>query len=97
MAVGYPVTTTDINNTAGRLSAGLRDAFLAVVTFEAWLLATPDATLLAAPYSMAQADINILKSAFSDMNQLNNIRLGTVNLAVAKDFTTFAKQLTGIN
>lgn len=96
MSAGYQVSLTDLNNTAGRLSVALRQAFLDIVTFKTWLDAQTDAVLLAAPIAMAQADINLLRSAFADHKQLNDIRTGAANLSVAKDFTTFAKQLTGV-
>jgi hypothetical protein len=37
-----------------------------------------------------------LKSAFTDLNQLNEIYYGRQTLTTAKDFTTFAKLLVGL-
>lgn len=73
---------------AKRIDAALKD----VQEQKAWLDGISDATLLAAPFSCVQADIDVLRSAFNDMNQLATIYLGTANLAVAKDFRAFAKQ-----
>lgn len=96
MSAGYQVALADVNNTAGRLSVALRQAFADIINFKTWLDAQTDAVLLAAPIGMAQADINTLRSAFNDHKQLNDIRTGLATLATAKDFTTFAKQLTGV-
>jgi hypothetical protein len=96
VAAGYQVVLADVNNTAGRLTVALRDAFIDVVTFKTWLDSQTDAVLLAAPIGMVQADINILRSAMADLKQLNDIRTSAANLAVAKDFMAFAKQLTGV-
>jgi hypothetical protein len=96
VAAGYQVALADINNTAGRVVVEVREAFSHVITFKTWLDAIPDATLTSAPISMAQADVNVLRSAFNDLKQLNDIRTGLATLATSKDFTTFAKQLTGV-
>ena len=96
MSAGYQVSLADLNNTAGRLTVAVRDAFTDIVTFKTWLDAQTDAVLLAAPIGMVQADINVLRSAMADLKQLNDIRTAAANLSVAKDFMAFAKQLTGV-
>jgi hypothetical protein len=96
MAAGYQVTLADINNTAGRICVATRVAFADVVTFKTWLDSKTDNVLTGAPINMVQADLDVLRSAFVDLNQLNNIRVGSVNLVTAKDFTAFSKQLTGV-
>jgi len=73
----------------------LEDWIVRIERFQTYLVATVDATLLAAPYSYSQAEINLLKSAYTDMTQLIAIYRGTQNLSVAKDFRTFTKQLIG--
>lgn len=95
MAAGYQVTLADVNNNAGRVAIALRKAFEDVVVYKTWLDATTDGVLTGAPINMLQADVNILRSAFVDLNQLNDIRIGNTNLLIAKDFRAFAKQLTG--
>lgn len=96
MSAGYQPTTTDVNNTLGRMHVALRQAFADLVTFKVWLDAQSDTVLKTAPFTFVQADVDLMRSALADDIQLNNIRLGTANLTVAKDFTAFAKQLTGI-
>lgn len=95
MSVGIFPTKAQIDSTSGSLVLSLDDFFAKVDRFQTYLLATPDATLLAAPYSYAQAEINLLKSSFTDLAQLAAIYRNQQNLAVAKDFRAFGKQLIG--
>ena len=93
MSVGFPTSKTDIDARAGQLALQLRDTLRQIQLFEAYLVATPDATLITAGY--IQAEVNTLKSAYSDLDQLRTIYEGGANLSVAKDFRTFAKLLVG--
>lgn len=96
MAVGPAYTAVDLNNTGFQIAQQLYSAILHVDQFAQWLAATPDATLLAAPYNMIQADINILKSAFAtDGAKLVAIFRGTQTQATTYDFRTFIKQFVG--
>lgn len=95
MSVGIFPSKASIDATAGSLVISLDDFFIKVDRFRTYLLATSDATLLAAPYSYAQGEIDILKSAFGDLAQLAAIYRNQQNLAVAKDFRSFAKLLIG--
>jgi hypothetical protein len=92
---GYIATGLDVNNRAGNVAIHLRDALDDAAAFKAWLDTKTDGVLLAAPFSLPQADIDTIRSAMSDLNQLNTIYTGAANLSVAKDFRTFAKLLTG--
>lgn len=92
---GIIITGNEINTQSGQITRSLFTAFDQIKKFQVWLAATPDATLLAVPYNMTQADINSIKSSFTDLNQLATIFDGTASLAVAKDFRTFSKTLIG--
>ena len=96
MSVGFPTSKNDIDSRAGTLAVQLRDAFLGVQRFQAFLVATPDATLTAAPYNYTAGEVASMKSAYSDLDQLRTIYEGTATLGSVKDFRTFAKQLTGV-
>lgn len=95
MSAGVQLDKGIVNGTVGSVVADLHRAFGRLVQTKSWLDSVPDATLLAAPYGFVQADIDDLRSAFSDLNQLNTIYQGGAALAVAKDFRTFAKRLYG--
>jgi len=97
MSVGIVPTKDQIDNNGGSLLKNLDDALARCERLQTWLLATPDATLQAAPYSYSSQEVATLKSAFSDIAQLATIYRGTANLAVAKDFRQFAKLLWGFN
>lgn len=96
MSVGIIPDKGAIDNTSGSLCRDLNNLFGRIVAFDAWLDGQPDADLISA-YGYSQADVDRLKSAFSDLAQLQTIYTGAANLANAKDFRTFAKLLAGFN
>lgn len=87
----YTVDKTTIAGRAGSLFQQCDATFLRVQQFKAFLDTIPDATLISA-YGFVQADIDVLRSALADLEQLRTIYQGAANLAVAKDFRAFAKQ-----
>lgn len=90
-----PVYTTDkntINGRIGALSQQVDAAFLRIQQFKVWMDSLSDATLIST-YGYGQADLDVIRSAVADLDQLRTIYQGTVNLAVAKDFRTFDKLL----
>ena len=96
MAVGNPKTLVDWNSRAGNLAVQLREILRGVQNFYQSLNATPDADLLAQGF--AQGDINILRSAVTDANDLAIIfNNGTsAYLTGTHDYTAFIKQLYGV-
>ena len=94
MAIGMQQTKGQIDSTAG-LFVQLQNVFDQIERVQTFLLATPDATLQAAPYGYTAGEVAQLKSAFTDAVQLIGIYKGTQILAVAKDFRTFSKLLVG--
>lgn len=87
----YSTDRNSLNNRAGDLFKTVDSTFLRVQQFKTFLDTIADATLISA-YGYVQADIDVLRSALTDIEQLRTIYQGTVNLAVAKDFRAFAKQ-----
>lgn len=88
-----PVYTTDkltINSRLAGISIGLDRSLLQIQQFKVWLDSLSDATLIAT-YGYVQGDLDIIRSAVADLDQLRTIYQGSVNLAVAKDFRTFDK------
>jgi hypothetical protein len=94
MAVGLPTNKLDIDSKAGSIAVRLRDVFQEIQYTQAWLAGQVDSDLIALGYT--QAEVNTLKSAMADLDQLRTIFIGSANLATAKDFRTFAKRLTGL-
>jgi hypothetical protein len=100
MAVGDQPTHAEINATALQVVRQVYQASVNVQRFQAYLNATTDAAIIALPTggatALVQADVTLLKSAISDLNQLMvTIFTGAGNLASAKDFRTFAGQILG--
>ena len=97
MSVGFPQTLNDLNSRAGSLSVAMREQMKSVQTFQNEIAAITDATFLGAPYSMSQADINTLRSAIGDLNDLANVYLGVTSTHVTGtyNYQTFSKLLWG--
>ena len=93
MALGYPVTKNSVDSQAGLVALTLRTNFDAIRHFKIWLDTQLDGTLTGMGYSAGE--VAQLRSAVGDMDQLRTIYEGGAALAVAKDFRTFAKLLTG--
>ena len=93
MPVGFPTAKGDVDSRAGQLSLQLRDTFTQIQTFAAWLATQTDANLITLGY--VQGEVNTLRSAITDLDQLRTIFQGGAALASAKDFRTFSKLLTG--
>lgn len=91
MAV-YTIDKNTVNARVGSLAQQVDGALLRIQQFKLFLDTIPDATLISA-YGYVQADIDVIRSSLVDLEQLRTIYQGTANLAVAKDFRAFAKQL----
>lgn len=87
----YVFDRTVANQRAGQLFAQLDATFLRVQQFKAFLDQISDANLNSL-YGYVQGDIDILRSALGDIEQLRSIYQGGATLGVAKDFRAFAKQ-----
>ena len=95
MAAGYPSARADIDARAGTLVVTLRNTFDEVARFKAFLDATPDADLEAAPRNYTATEVAQLKSAFSDLAVLGAVFRGEASSDVY-DYRTFAKLLVGV-
>ena len=94
MSVGLPVTKDEIDTRAGDLSRTFQRAFGDVVTMQSFLVATPNADLVALGYT--DDEVASLKTAFADLQQLGEIWIGNEALAAPKDFRTFVSRLWGV-
>lgn len=91
MAVGLTPTKSDVNIGSGTLAQSLNIAFTNIQQYKAWLDTQTDQNLI--DLGFVQADVNVLRSAIGDLDQLRNIYQGGATLGSAKDFRTFSKQL----
>lgn len=94
MAAGIQVDKPTINNIVGANSRNIHQLFFGVDGIKAYLDATLDSDLVAMGFTAGE--VSVMKSAYADLAQLVAIYRGTANLAAAKNFQTFAKQLHGI-
>jgi hypothetical protein len=91
MAVGIFANKSDVDFRVGQLAQSVRDNLTGVGNFKLWLDATTDPQLTALGY--VAGDIDILRSAVTDLDTLRQVYLGTVAQTPAYDFRTFAKHL----
>ena len=80
-----------VSNRAAGLCTQVDGAMLRIQQFKLWLDTVSDQTLI--NLGFVQADVDTLRSAVSDLEQLRTIYDGAATLAVAKDFRTFTKQV----
>lgn len=95
MTVGIQVDKAQVDNKAGSIAQQLNIVMENIEQFNEWLSGQQDADL-ETNYDYSSGEVAVLKSAFSDLDQLRQVYQGTVNLADAKDFRAFAKQLWGL-
>lgn len=96
MAAGFPRARADIDQRAGTLAITIRNAFDEVGRFKAFLDATPNEDLEAAPTNYTETEVAYLKSAFADLARLAAIYRGEDIQADPYDFQTFARYLVGV-
>ena len=94
MAAGVPYKKDAINNTVGSVVQQVYASLDNARKVQTALAATPNQTLL--DLGFVQADIDSMKSAFVDLDNLRQVFEGGRNQTVAYDFRTFAKRLIGI-
>jgi len=94
MAVGYVAVKSNIDTRAGSIVVDLRDKLAEIRNFKYWLDAITDPELTTLGYD--GTDIARLRGAFSDLDKLARIYLGTDVQATPLDFRQFAKFLTGV-
>jgi len=92
--LGFDTSKAAIDARAGQLALTLRDTFVQVVTFKAWLDTQTDTQLIALGY--VQAEVTLLRAAYVDLTNLSNIAHAQGTQPAASDFFWNAKHLTGV-
>lgn len=94
MPIGILVTKGEIDSRMGQLARDYQKLWRDLAILKTYFDATANGTIEALGYSAAE--VAVLKSAIADLNQLYDISRGSANLAVAKDFQSFVRQLWGV-
>lgn len=87
------LSANEINAKAGRVAKALHMAFEDIGLMQDFFQTWSDAEL--AGYGLSQADIDLLRSAFNDLDQIRLIYRGQQALAVAQNFRANAKKIWG--
>lgn len=90
MTVGNYAFKGDVDAKAGQLCQRLRETLTEIADFKTWLDTQTDQNLID-KYGYIQADIDNMKSAFTDQVQLRQVYLGVETRSPAYDYRTFAK------
>lgn len=93
--LGFPTDKNNIDSRAGYLALTLRDTFSGIVIFKAWLDTQQDTDLTGLGYT--QAEVTLLRAAYTDLTNLNNIAHAQGTQPAASDFFWNAKHLTGLS
>ena len=95
MSVGFPAGKTEIDLRSGQAVVNLRESMDTIVLIKAWLDEQTDASLLGLNYT--QAEVNLLKAAFTDLSNLIGVARGTRTQPGASDFFVNARKLTALS
>lgn len=93
--IGASVTRESVDATLGQITQETNEVFQRVRLMQQWLAGQTTAVLQAPPYNYTAGEVDVIKSAFADLDQLRTIYEGAANLTSAKDFRTFAHQIWG--
>jgi hypothetical protein len=96
MSAGIQINKAEIDNQAGSIARNLFAGLANVAKFKAWLDGLTSADLVNT-YGYVQADADNLKSAFTEMGDLNAVWNGTGSayLTGAHTYQTFPRRLLG--
>lgn len=94
MTIGYPKNKESIDGMLGEIAQNLNRDFRRGVQLANELTAYSDAQLTGAGYTTGE--VTTLRAFVTDINQLNSIYTGVVNLGAAKDFRTNLRALWGV-
>lgn len=98
---GYTIDSTSLNNKAALLVTSLWTAFRDLNDFNSWLndATHTDTILTTAPYNIAQADMNAIRAAVTDLGSatgLYGVAHAQKTQTATNDFFANAKKLGGL-
>jgi hypothetical protein len=94
MAVGLPVTKSEIDQRSGDIARALQRVFGDIATFKSFLDGQTQDDLVA--YGYTPEEVADLKTAWADGGELTTIWVGQSALAAPKDFRVFMSRLWGL-
>lgn len=94
MTAGFQVTRASLDQRAGSIVVAGEAWFEDVERLKAWLDAQSDSVLVALGYT--QAEVDVLKSSFTDIHNLRQVAYGQGTQAVANNFFFWGQKLRGI-
>lgn len=92
--VGLNPAKSEIDTVSGGILRDIHTSLDRAKKFKFWLDSKSDADLIAMGY--VQAEVDNMKSAYADADQLSTLYAGSATLGVAKDFRTFMRRLWGL-
>jgi phosphoenolpyruvate carboxylase len=98
MSVGFPVDKNTVDQRLASLAWQLRNTFNEIATVKAWLDTQTDAQLVAIGYSgsATAGEVQIARTAYTDLNNLGKIAHAQATQATANDFFFWANKLLGV-
>jgi len=94
MSAGRSISKDELNNAAAAVASSLFATMDNIAKVKAVLDGYSSAQLVSL-FGFVQADADVLKSAFTDMDKIRQIFTGAATQASTNDFRVFAKQLLG--
>src|SRR5262245_45066184 len=95
MSVGLILDRSRVDSTIGSIAVNLKNTVHQAQSFKQWLDTLTDQNLIDS-FGYIQSEVDTLRSAAADLDQLRTIFEGSANLSVAKDFRLFVKRVWGI-
>jgi hypothetical protein len=98
MSVGFPTDKGTIDQRVASLAWQLRSTFDQIQVVKAWLDSQTDAQLTAIGYSgsATSGEIQILRTAYTDLSNLGKVAHAQATQATANDFFFWASKLLGV-
>jgi hypothetical protein len=91
---GISVTKADVNQAVGTCARAVFSAVQLIKQHKTWLDTQTDANLIALGF--VQAEVDQIRSAMTDLDQLRTVFEGTGTRTPAYDYRTFAKLMIGV-
>jgi hypothetical protein len=97
MSVGFPVSKNDIDLQAGQLAIQVRDLFVQIDNFRAFLDTKETDDLVAMGYNeVDNGEVTLLKSAITQLSEGGKVLRGLQAQPEVNDFLHFSNLITGI-
>ena len=93
MAIGFSTDKAAMDNRAASIAKSVRDSLVDASRMKAWLDTQTEAELVARGWTAAE--VAVIKSAFTDLDNLHKVTTGQATQATANDFLFWASKLLG--